>query len=159
MVVAGPLYELLSAAAERRVSGKVKEEPFSMRALAGDVAHAALFGVFLILGGLLAFLFGLILPPFSTLLATSVSAWLLALEHMDYAMGRRRLRMRQKLAWARAHVWEMLGLGLPVLMGMMVPFLGPFILPFGVVGGTLLFVETEGAAPADKPKSDRQNGR
>ena len=143
MVVAGPLYELLSAASERRLLGGVEEEPFSLRAVAGDVAHAALFGVFLVIGGIFAFLFGLIIPPLTTILATCGSAWLLALEHMDYPMGRRRLRMRQKLGWARRHAWEMLGLGLPVLLAMMIPFLGPFLLPFGVVGGTILFVETE----------------
>jgi CysZ protein len=143
MVVAGPLYELLSAASERQLLGGVEEESSSLRAVAGDVAHAALFGIFLIVGGLFAFLFGLIIPPATTILATCGSAWLLALEHMDYPMGRRRLRMRQKLGWARRHAWEMLGLGLPVLLAMMIPFLGPFLLPFGVVGGTILFVETE----------------
>jgi CysZ protein len=149
LVVAGPLYELLSSASEKQLTGGLEEEEFSLRTAAGDVAHAALFGIFLLVGGLLAFLFGLVIPPVTTILATGASAWLLALEHMDYAMGRRRMRLRQKLGWARRHSWEMLGLGLPVLLGMMIPFLGPFLLPFGVVGGTILFLEVEGP-PAEQ---------
>lgn len=143
-LVAGPFYEYLSGAAEKQLTGRVTEEGFSVRGLLGDLAHAAVFAVFLLAAGLVAFLVGIVVPPFTTVLAACGSAYLLALEYMDYPMTRRRMRLRAKLDWAGRHRWEMVGLGLPVLLGMMVPLLGPLLLPVGVVGGTILFVETEG---------------
>jgi CysZ protein len=147
-VIAAPFYEFLSAAVERKVTGGIREEPFSVRSMLVDVWRA-LVGAVVILAievGVLAF--GLLLGPVTAAAAVLVSAVLLSLEYLDYPMGRRRMPLKEKFRFARRHAWEFLGLGLPMLVGLAVPFVGVVFLPVGVVGGTLLFVDlTRGADP------------
>ena len=76
-------------------------------------------------------------------LVVPASAVLLALQCMDYPMDRRRLGLRGKLAFARGHMWELLGMGLPILPVLAIPFVGALGLPFAVVGATILFVELQ----------------
>jgi len=140
-VVAAPLYEFLSAATERSVTGAVKEEPFSMKNALVDVWRALVGTVTVLLMELVVLAASFLFVPVTTFLALLASAVLLSLEYLDYPMGRRRMRLREKLAFARRHAWEFMGLGLPMLAGLAVPFAGVVFLPVGVVGGTLLFVD------------------
>ncbi len=74
------------------------------------------------------------------------SGRMLAFEFLDYPMGRRRMGLRARARFARRHTWEMLGLGLPLLLGSMVPVLGAACMPVGVAGGTLLLLRLRGEA-------------
>ena len=143
-VLAGPLYEWLSAAVEREVTGQVSEEPFSIRAMLGDMARGVTYALLLLFIELWVLLFGLVFVPVTTALAFAGSAVLLSMEYMEYPMERRRMGLRARFAFARRHFWEVLGLGLPILLGLLIPFVGPLSLPVGVVGGTLLFLQVNG---------------
>jgi CysZ protein len=143
-VVAGPLYEWLSAGAERAVTGSVEEEPFSVRGMLVDLGRALMLAVAVLSIELFVLVLSILLVPVTTVLGVMASAVLLAVEYLDYPMGRRRMGLRQRVRFARRHVWELLGLGLPLLFCLMVPFVGALFLPVGVVGGTLLFVELQG---------------
>ncbi len=143
-VVAGPLYEWLSAAVEREVTGQVSEEPFSIRAMLGDLVRGVTYALLLLFIELWVLLFGLIFAPVTIVLALAGSAVLLSMEYMEYPMERRRMRLRARFAFTRRHFWEVLGLGLPILFGLLVPFVGALSLPVGVVGGTLLFLQVTG---------------
>ncbi len=138
--VAGPLYEWLSAAVERKITGGVEEEPFRVRNMLLDVVRGIGFAIGMLLVQLCILLLAFLFVPVTTVLALLGSAVLLALEFLDYPMGRRRMSLRARVRFARRHGWELLGLGLPLLLGLMVPFVGAVFLPVGVVGGTLLFV-------------------
>jgi CysZ protein len=150
-VVAGPLYDWLSAAVERRLTGRVAEEPSSLRNVLVDFGRSIWLAALMLLTELGVLLVGLLLVPVTTVLAVAASAVLLALEFLDYPMGRRRMTIRQRLAFASRHRWELLGFGLPMLLGLMVPFVGAAFLPVGVVGGTVLFLQLDhcGAVPGD----------
>jgi len=145
--VAGPLYDWLSAGAERELTGRVTEEPFSVGALVSDIVRGLVYALLLLFIELWVLLFGLVLVPFTTLLAFAASAVLLSLEYMEYPMERRRMGLRARFAFAGRHFWEVLGLGLPVLFGLLIPFAGALSLPVGVVGGTLLFLRINGDLP------------
>ena len=140
-VVAAPLYELLSAAVEKQVTGRVQEEPFSVGAVLLDVWHAVVDTIKILLLEVVVLIFGLLLVPVTTVVALALSAVLLGLEFLDYPMGRRRMRFRVRLRFARTHCWELLGLGMPLLIGLAVPFAGVLCLPLGVIGGTMLFLD------------------
>lgn len=140
-VVAAPLYDLLSAAAEKRLTGTVREEPVSLKAVLEDLWRALTDSVRILLIELGVLLLGLVFVPVTAALATMASGVLLALECCDYPMGRRRLRFGRKLQFARRHVWEMLGLGLPLLFLLGIPFVGVAFLPVAVVAATVLYVE------------------
>jgi len=138
-VVAAPLYEWLSSAVERRLIGRVEEEPFSVKNMLVDVWRALADTVRILLIEIGVLVLGLLVVPVTTVLAALVSAVLLGLEYCDYPMGRRRIPFGERLRFARRHVWELLGLGLPLLLALTIPFVGVLFLPVGVVAGTILF--------------------
>jgi uncharacterized protein involved in cysteine biosynthesis len=154
LVVAAPLYEWLSAAVEKRLTGGVQEEPFSLKNMLVDIWRALTATVKALLIEIGVLIFGFLLMPVTSVLAALASAVLLCLEYCDYPMGRRRMVFRDRLRFARRHFWEMLGLGLPMLFVMAIPFVGALFLPIGVVAGTILFVEIDrpGGAEADVPR-------
>lgn len=140
-VVAAPLYEWLSAAVERRLTGRVEEEPFGLKNMLVDVWRALADTVRILLIGLVVLVLGFLMVPVTTVLAVLASAVLLGLECCDYPMGRRRMPFGDRLHFARRHFWELLGLGLPLLLALTIPFVGAVFLPVGVVGGTILFTD------------------
>lgn len=145
-VVAGPLYDWLSAAVEKKLTGSVEEEPFSVKNMLVDLVRSVAYAVVILLAALCVLLFGLLFVPVTTVLALMGSAVLLALEYLDYPMGRRRMTLGERARFARRYGWELLGLGLPLLLGLVIPFVGAAFLPIGVVAGTLLFMELQGGA-------------
>jgi CysZ protein len=148
--IAGPLYELLSCAVEKALTGTVQEEPFSFRNMVVDIARGMGHALVILVLGLVIAIAGLLFFPVTTVLAFLASAVLLSVEYLDYPMGRRRMDLKQKVRFARENVWEMLGLGVPLLAGLMIPFVAVVFLPVGVAGGTLLFVRltNPGSPPA-----------
>ena len=151
--VAGPFYDLLSGAVEKKLAGRVEEEPFSIRNTIVDVGRSVFHAVVMLAMELCVLILGLLLVPVTTVLALMASSVLLALAYLHYPMGRRRWTLRQKLRFGRRHAWELLGLGLPLLVGLMVPLVGAVFLPVGVVGGTVLFLQLAERARtgADEP--------
>jgi len=154
LVVAAPLYEFLSGAVERKLTGDVVEEPFSIRNVIVDIGRALLWVGLILLIEVGVFIFGLLLVPVTTAAAFAVSGVLIGMECLEHPMERRRMRMQQKLDFARDHFWELMGFGLPVMVALGVPFVGVFFLPLGVVGGTMLFVEAEGEGQMSRDRDE-----
>ncbi len=147
LTLAGPLYEWLSSSAERVATGGVVEYPFSLWRMLADFMRIAVW-----MGGILVIeicvlVAGFCIPVVGPILVVPASAILLALQCMDYPMDRRRLGLRGKLAFARGHIWELVGMGLPILPVLAVPFIGALALPFAVVAATILFAELHGEQP------------
>jgi uncharacterized protein involved in cysteine biosynthesis len=128
-------------AVERRLTGVVEEPPSSLKLVLLDNWRALVNSVRILLLTLAVWVVGLVAPPVTTALAALVSGALLGLECCDYMMARRRMPFGRKLRFARRHVWEMTGLGLPMLFALAVPFVGAAFLPLGVVGGTILYLD------------------
>ncbi len=65
------------------------------------------------------------------------SVWFSGFAQADVTLARKRYPARERLAWARRHRAQVLGLGLPVA-------LIPPLQPFGIVGATLLYLVDDG---------------
>jgi uncharacterized protein involved in cysteine biosynthesis len=139
--LAGALYDLLTVAVERRLTGTVVEAPSGLKLVLLDNWRALVNSLKILLVTLLAWAVSLIAPPVTTVLAAVVSGALLGLQCCDYQLVRRRMAFRDKLRYARHHFWEMLGLGLPLLFALAIPFAGAAFLPIGVIGGTILYLD------------------
>lgn len=81
--------------------------------------------------------------PVLNVLAGLLSAWLLTFQYVSYPQTRREMGMLASLLWLLKHAPEALGFGLVHFALFMIPGLGAFLLPIAVVGGTLLFAQTE----------------
>ncbi|MFO8006603.1 MAG: EI24 domain-containing protein [Candidatus Brocadiia bacterium] len=143
MAVAAPFYEVLSAGVERRLAGQVEEEPFSLLGLLNDLWRVVRLTALLLALEVVVLLLGVLLVPVTTVVAFGLSGVLLSLEFTDPPMERRRMRIRRRLRFARRNLWEMMGLGVVLMLLLGIPFVGAVFLPLGVVGGTILFVEAE----------------
>lgn len=143
LVIAAPFYEFLSAAAERRYTGEVREEPSGWREMLVDVWRGLTEAVKFLVIELGLCIFALACAPASTPVALCLSAVLIGLELMEGPMGRRRMTFRQKMRYARRHFWPLLGFGSVATVALLVPFLGVAFLPVGVVGGTMMFCDIE----------------
>jgi CysZ protein len=86
-----------------------------------------------------------LLAPFTVLASTLFTVLFLPLEYAGYAMDHRNLRFAQRRALLWQHRWLMLGFGAAAFLTMLVPFLNLVCLPALVVGGTLLFLHTQGS--------------
>lgn len=159
LVVGAPFFEALSAGVEQEVTGEVLEQPFSLRGVVRDIWRALRWTLLILCLQLGVCVFGLLFVPVTSVIAFAVSAVLVGLEHLDPAMERRRLRLGAKLAFARRRFWELLGFGLPLLLGMAVPLVGALVVPFGVAGGTLLFVQIRGEADGGLPELEVADAR
>jgi len=138
-VVAGPLYEYLSLSVERRVLGRVEQEPFSLPSVLGDLWRGVSSAAILLGLQLLVLAGSFTCVPVSTVICFGLSAMLLGLEHLDYPLVRRRLGFRQRVDYVRQRFWTVFGFGVTTLAGLLIPLGGALFLPMGVAGATLLF--------------------
>jgi CysZ protein len=131
-VASAPVFEAISVAVEREVTGK---EPPSL-GLGGNLR--------LILTEVKKVLFivvvsvALLLIPGVNVLSAVVSAFLVGWDFYDYPLARRGWTLSERLAFLRDDVWAVLGFGL----WLSVPFLQLVLLPLAVAGGTLLNLES-----------------
>jgi CysZ protein len=80
----------------------------------------------------------------------SFTALFFAIDYVDWAASRRELPARRRLRWAFAHLRPMLGLGTGIWLLLLVPIVNLVFMPAAVAGGTLLFLDLELGAPADR---------
>lgn len=148
--IAGPLNSKLSLAVEQHLRGPGFRAGDSSldSSLAQDVARSVAFS----LGRLVIFVLcyppifftqfvpgiGFILFPLLSLLYAAV---VLSLDFSDYVFERHYTTFRQKIrhVWGRKSLYLGFGGGLALLL--LIPFAGFVILPVGVVGATMLYVE------------------
>jgi len=154
LTIAAPFYEFLSAAAERVHTGELVEEEAGWKAMAVDVGRGITEGIKFLVIEIVLLLFGLVVPPASTVTAFALSAVVIGLEHMEGPMGRRRMTFAQKRQFARAHFWTLLGFGSVMTLALMLPLVGFVFLPFGVAGGTMLFCDITSRKDAKDAKKD-----
>ncbi len=143
LIVAAPFYEFMSAAVERKVTGEVEEEAFSFKNLAVDTSRAVTYSVIILIIEMIVLVFALVLVPVSTVICIMLSGVLMALETLDPVMGRRRMKFRERIRFVGRNFWPVLGFGLMLFVGLLIPLLGVVFLPMGVAGGTALFCDIE----------------
>ena len=141
IAVAAPFFEFLSAAAERAWTGEVVEEATGWKEILVDLWRGLAEAVKFLSIEVVLPVFALIVPPVSTVICLGLSAILLGLEQMEGPMGRRRMKFRHKVAFARKNFWQMLGFGGVMLLALLIPFAGVAFLPMGVAGATAMFCD------------------
>jgi CysZ protein len=149
-VIAAPFLDVLAQRVEALHTGRLPEEPTTLRStlrFAGLSMLDELWKLAFFLAVQIALLgLGLLplLTPIIPLVATLFTMLFLPLEYAGFAMDHRHLRFPQRRALIWQHRWLMLGFGAAAFLILLVPLLNFLCLPVLVVGGTLLFLHTEG---------------
>ena len=130
-VVAAPLYEVVSTAVERELTG-VGPPTLTIR------QHFRV--VFVELKKVLLILFGSILVlfiPGLNVVSPLIAAFLVGWDFFDYPLSRRGWSLRRRLHLVGANFFAVLGLGL----WLVIPFVQIVMMPLAVAGGTILNIE------------------
>ncbi len=152
-LLGAPFNGWLAEAVERRATGEpppafslhgiLRQTPrlvgAEVRKLAWFLARAVPLGLLFLVPGLN------LLAPFLWL---AFSAWVLALEYLDYPMGNHGLLFPEVRARARTRRALALGFGLGVTALTTLPVLNFLAMPAGVAGATLLWAERLRDAPS-----------
>lgn len=145
-VVASPIYEIISVAVERDLTGQAPPDMSLRQQIA--IIGTELKKVALILFVTLILLFIPGLNLFSTLVAAFLVGW----DFFDYPLARRGWSLQQRLQFVRGEFWAVLGLGL----WLMIPFLQIIMLPLAVAGGTLLNLDAQRRVQQLNPYASRE---
>ena len=149
-LVASPFHDVLSRRVERVVTGDVVDLArvgiggFVRDSVGVAFADLQRVSLFLLLQATIV-LFGL-LPGAQIVAAPAmilVTVFFLPIEYGSYALDRRAVRFREKLAWARAHRGLTLGFGAAACLLCAVPIVNFAALPILVTAGTLLVVRSK----------------
>ncbi len=141
-VVAAPFNELISQATERVLTGHTGE--IKDRSFAADMLRATLAAVKLFLMEMVVVIPALLLlliPVAGPVLFALPAGFFLALAYVDYPLDRRKLGLRQKMAYGFRHLPEIMGFGLVAYLAMLVPFVNVLMIPVAAVGATRLFLD------------------
>lgn len=131
-VVASPIYEVVSVAIERQVTGC---EPAALGYLGNlRVIRTELGKMLLIVFASIILLF----IPGLNVLSSLTAAFLIGWDFFDYPVARRGWSLRRRLRLVAGEFWAVFGLGLWLL----IPIVQIVMLPLAVAGGTLLNLET-----------------
>jgi uncharacterized protein involved in cysteine biosynthesis len=136
-VVAAPIYEVVSTAVERDVTGE-SPPPLgllgSLRVMLVELKKVAL---------ILFVSLVLLLIPGLNVVSTVFAAFLVGWDFFDYPVARRGWSLGVRVARVGRNGWAVLGLGL----WLVIPFVQILTLPLAVAGGTLLNLEAQGRRP------------
>ncbi len=147
-VVAGPFNDALSERVEQLLTG-AEPPPFALKKFVADLWRTV--RVELIKAGILlaipvALFVVSFIPvvggPLYLLLTFAFGAWDLGFSYADLPYGRRAAPFRTRWAFARSNRFALMGLG----AGFAIPFFALLFAAPMVAGGTILFVEKQGAS-------------
>lgn len=151
-IVASPFNDTLSERAEELMMGRTvpSEEGFKAMLVGAfqGVLTAAATGIpraFLVL------VLGLV-PGVGPLLAAIVGAYFIAVGYTDYAFGRRKYSVRQKLATVWKYRRVALGFGISANLLLLVPLINFLCMPIAVVGGTAVAIALDDLERANQSK-------
>jgi len=145
-LVAAPFNGLLAEAVERHLDGRTMQDAGGWKALLADIVPSLVSELRKLLYiGLralpLALLF--LIPPVNLaapFLWALFSAWMLAMEYMDYPMGNHRLRFAEQRKRLRGRRLLGLGFGGASLLLTMIPVVNFLAMPASVAGATAMWV-------------------
>jgi len=130
-IVASPFYEIVSIAVEKDITGKNPPDMYwrdSLRLILEELKKVCF--IFFITS-LLVFIPGV--NVISIVLIAAFVGW----DFFDYPLSRHGWGFRRRLNEFRRHFWEVMGLGL----WLMLPFVQIIFMPLAIVGGTMLGVD------------------
>ena len=131
-IVAAPIYDVVSAAVEKDLTGAAPPSLSLSQHLAVILGEAKKVFLILVLSTILLFI------PGVNVVSTLVTAFLVGWDFFDYPLARRGWTFRQRLDLVSGEGWAVLGLGL----WLVIPFVQIVMLPLAVVGGTMLSLDS-----------------
>jgi len=140
-VLLAPFAEKISERVETRVLGSVggAGDGGAVRAVV-EAAKMLAFQASVALPLLLL----LFVPVAGEVLLFVAGAFLTGIGALDVAMSRKRMRLGEKLSFARRNAGLTLGLGIAIYLVLLVPVLNLLALPLGAVAATLAFLRASG---------------
>jgi len=158
MLVAAPFHDALSERAEQAIS-TMRGERRGFAAAVGSTLRGLGFAARTLLWQLLWIAIALpflLVPAVGSVPLLAVVAWFSGIGFVDVPLARHDFRLRHRRAFIREHRGAIFTLGLVMEALFLIPFLGLLLLPLGVIGGTILFAETDwirvfGKAGVDPP--------
>ena len=125
-IISAPLYEYVSCAVERDITGEIVEAPWhkALALIFEELKKVAFIAVFMLIA--------LVIPGLNVL-ALLAPAFLLGWEFCDYPLARRGWTFRQRLQFSMRNFWTISGFGLWLI----IPFMQFILAPIAVVGGTI----------------------
>ena len=130
-VISAPIYDLVSAAVEKDLTGRADDETSLWEAflLMKEELKKVLF-IFLVSVLLL-------LIPGVNIISPLITAFFVGWEFYDFSLARKKWPFKKRLGFVFKHIWSVTGFGLWLLIpgGQMI------LMPLAVVGGTMLAVE------------------
>ena len=157
-VFAAPFNDALSEEVEHLVAGTPGPQ-FSFAVVARDSVRAVGIELVKLVPRVLfiwpLWLIGLFIPVLG--IVVSVAAWILdaffmAVDYIDWPASRRNRGIGYRFGLIFRRTMPMLGFGTGVYLFLFIPVLNLFLMPAAVAGGTLLFLDVEGAhAGTDAP--------
>lgn len=145
--IAAPFNGLLAEATERLLTGAAPPGGGSLRQALREAPQALMdelrkLGYFLLWAIPLGLLFLVpLLNLAAPLLWALFSAWMLALQYLDYPLGNHGLRFNAQRRHLRAQPLLGLGFGGAVLLATLIPLVNLLVMPAAVAGATQLWVE------------------
>lgn len=146
-VFASPVYEHISLAVERDVTGQnVPGLGFmgSLRVMLVELKKVVF---------ILALSIALLLIPGLNVISTLVAAFLVGWDFFDYPLARRGWTFKQRLKLVGSDFWAVMGFGL----WLVIPFAQIVMLPLAVAGGTMLNLESLKREQLLTPVPQREN--
>jgi CysZ protein len=145
-LLAAPFNGLLAEQAERVITGRRVDDntdwPKLLRELPATLADEVRKVLYALLWSVPFLLLALLVPLIGPLLWFLFSAWVLALQYLDFPMGNHGLKFRQM----RTALWRRLPLGLSfggaVSLATAIPVVNFAVMPAAVAGATLMWCTT-----------------
>jgi CysZ protein len=130
-ILSVPIYEFVSVAVERQLTGRVVEVSLleALKLIPEEIKK-----VLFILSVTLVVLF----IPFLNIFSTFIAAFLVAWDFFDYPMARRGYSFRRRLYIASKNVFLLTAFGL----WLVIPIVNVFLFPFAIAGGTILNLQS-----------------
>lgn len=141
-----PFYGYLAEKTEQRLTGTQLEEGFSWAALLALIPRTLKREcqklLYYLPRILLLFILGMV-PGLNALVAVFwiiFSAWMMAIQYLDYPADNHQLGFRDMLTYLRAHRLSALGFGMMVFAATLLPLINLLALPAAVCGATSFWV-------------------
>lgn len=131
-VLSAPIYEMISVAVEKDLSGgRVEEVSFwkSLLLIKEEIKKVLFICIVSIL---------LLFIPGINVISLFVSAFLIGWDFYDYPMARRGFVFQDRLGYVKKDFWAIMTFGL----WLMIPFVQIVLIPLAVAGGTMLSLDT-----------------
>ncbi len=159
-VIAAPFNDLLSEEVEHLLTGK-KGPDFSLAILLRDSVRT--IGLEIMKLGLYAvimiplFILAQLLPVFGqvvySIFAFLFTALYFSVDYVDWPASRRNRSVTYRFSMLHEHFMPMFGFGTGVWLFLFIPLVNLLFMPAAVAGGTMLFLDLEGAS-SPRPSAD-----